>query len=286
MKLRQNLPLAIAGIAVMFAAWSCKKDNNSKSTTSTAPANTIQLAVNTKFGSVMTDDKGKTLYFFAIDANGTSGCSGGCTTAWPTFYQPNLTLDKGLDAKDFGTITRASDGAKQTTYKGWPLYYFSGDAKAGDTNGDGLESIWFVAKPDYTVMVTNSQLLGVDNVNYDHLLKPGNEVTQYITDDRGQTLYSFSHDKSKTNTFTVPDFSNNKVWPIDTVKTVLNVPSILDKTQFAIITVFGKSQLSYKGWPLYYFGQDNNTRGSNKGIAFPKPGIWPYTNSSSPVAPN
>jgi len=283
MNLRKNLPLAIAGIAVMFASWSCSKNNNSTSTPT--PANAVKLSANAKFGNILTDSKGKTLYFFAIDANGSSGCNGGCSVVWPTFYQADLTLDKGLDSKDFGTITR-TDGSKQTTYKGWPLYYYQSDANAGDTNGDKVGNTWFVAKPDYTVMVSNSQLIGNDGVKYNSDLKPGDGVTQYIVDDRGQTLYSFSHDKFKTNNFTNSTFSNNKVWPIDTIKTVLNVPSVLDKTQFQTITVFGKTQLVYKGWPLYYFGADNNQRGNNKGVSVPTPGIWPYVNATTAVAPN
>jgi len=283
MNLRKNLPLAIAGIAVMFASWSCSKNNNSTSTPT--PANAVKLSANAKFGNILTDSKGKTLYFFAIDANGSSGCNGGCSVVWPTFYQADLTLDKGLDSKDFGTITR-TDGSKQTTYKGWPLYYYQSDANAGDTNGDKVGNTWFVAKPDYTVMVSNSQLIGNDGVKYNSDLKPGDGVTQYIVDDRGQTLYSFSHDKFKTNNFTNSTFSNNKVWPIDTIKTALNVPSVLDKTQFQTITVFGKTQLVYKGWPLYYFGADNNQRGNNKGVSVPTPGIWPYVNATTAVAPN
>lgn len=283
MKSIRNLPLAIAGVAIMFASWSCSKNNSKNNPEQPAPG--VKLVSDAKFGNVMTDSKGKTLYFFSIDANGNSGCTDGCSVAWPTFYQASLTLDKGLNATDFATITR-SDGTKQTTYKGWPLYYYKDDAKAGDINGDGVGSVWFVAKPDYTVMVANSQLVGVDNVEYDSQFKPGKAVTQYIVDDHGQTLYAFSHDKFKTNTFTAADFSNNKVWPIDTVKAIQNIPSVLDKTQFEVITVFGKSQLVYKGWPLYYFGQDNGLRGSNKGIAFPKPGIWPYANKTTTVAPN
>ena len=284
MKLLKNLPLAIVGIAVVFATTSCSKNN--KTPDQPAPANAVGLSANAKFGNILTDSKGKTLYFFAIDANGSSGCNGGCSVIWPTFYQANLTLDKGLDSKDFGTITR-TDGSKQTTYKGWPLYYYQNDANAGDANGDKVNNTWFVAKPDYSVMVSNSQLIGNDGVKYNSDLKAGDGATQYIVDDRGQTLYSFSHDKFNTNKFTTSNFSNNKVWPIDTaVKAVLNVPSVLDKTQFQTITVFGKTQLVYKGWPLYYFGADNNQRGNNKGVSVPTPGTWPYVNATSAVAPN
>jgi predicted lipoprotein with Yx(FWY)xxD motif len=47
---------------------------------------------------------------------------------------------------DFGAITR-EDGKRQTTYKGWPLYYYAGDKAPGDVLGQGLGNVWFVANP-------------------------------------------------------------------------------------------------------------------------------------------
>ncbi len=73
----------------------------------------------------------------------------------------------------FSFITR-SDGSKQTTYKGWPLYTYSEILHSGQTSGDGIENIWFVAKPDYTVMLANNQLVGNDGKQYDSTYKPGN----------------------------------------------------------------------------------------------------------------
>jgi hypothetical protein len=57
----------------------------------------------------------------------------------------------GGDAKasDLGTITR-SDGTKQVTYDGHPLYYFSGDSAAGQVNGqgsDGFGAKWWLVSP-------------------------------------------------------------------------------------------------------------------------------------------
>nr|MBA2761379.1 hypothetical protein [Segetibacter sp.] len=60
---------------------------------------------------------------------------------------------------------------------------------------------------------------------------------------------------------------------------------ILDKTLFGVIDVFGKKQLTYKGWPLYYFGQDAQVRGANKGISFPSPAVWPVVGKDTPTAP-
>ncbi len=278
---QRKAAIAIAVLAGVCANWACKKSNDNSPAKATVH---IQVKQDAVFGNVLADSAGRTLYFFSIDANGGSGCTGGCVTVWPVFYKENPTLDTTLTASDFGTITR-TDGAKQTTYKGWPLYYFQNDPQAGDIKGDGVQNIWFVAKPDYTVMLANTQLVGNDGVQYDHTLKPGAEVTQYITDAYGKTLYSFSHDHSNTNTFTKADFSNNTVWPIDSNAVIKKIPSILDKTQFGTVSVFGKTQLSYKGWPLYYFGSDSGVRGSTKGVSFPTPGVWPYVNGSTAIAP-
>lgn len=39
------------------------------------------------------------------------------------------------------------DGAEQVTYGGWPLYHFAGDEAPGDTNGQGVNDVWFVVDP-------------------------------------------------------------------------------------------------------------------------------------------
>jgi len=117
------------------------------------------------------------------------------------------------------------------------------------------------------------------------LFQPKAGVTQYITDDRGRTLYSFSNDKFKKNNFTKAALTNNAVWPIDTLGGIKSVPSLLDKSKFDTVMLFGKVQLSYNGWPLYYFGSDSLKRGNNKGVSVPTPGFWPYVNAGTKVAP-
>jgi predicted lipoprotein with Yx(FWY)xxD motif len=265
---------------------SCTKNNNSAGSGSTTPVvdSTFNLVVDSHFGSVITDNSGNTLYFFSPDADGNSACTGACLTTWPATYVASPKFGAGLTASDFATITR-SDGAKQTTYKGWPLYRFSGDLAPGNIKGDGIEGIWFVAKPDYTVMMALTQLVGADGISYDSTYKPNTAKTFYMTDDRGVTLYSFAHDLSNTNTFTASDFSNDGTFPIVQLTGVQSVPSVLNATDFGSITVFTKPQLTYKGWPLYRFGADNNVRGSTKGVSFGVPGVWPVKDQFSPKAP-
>jgi predicted lipoprotein with Yx(FWY)xxD motif len=279
--------LPVISVLLITNLDSCSKSsgygNNTPATPNT-PTVSVQVKTDSHFGSILTDGSGNTLYFFSPDAHGNSVCTGSCLVQWPAFYVASPTFGTGLDASDFSSITR-SDGAKQTTYKGWPLYRYSLDANPGNIVGDGVDGIWFVAKPDYTVMLAVNQLVGNDGISYDSTYKAGTGNTIYITDDRGVTLYRFSKDKSGTNTFTKSDFSNDPTFPIVQISTIQNVPSTLDKTAFASITVFGKPQLTYKGWPVYRFGADSLVRGNTRGVSVPTPGFWPVMNASSPIAP-
>jgi predicted lipoprotein with Yx(FWY)xxD motif len=276
-----------AGLVCPIALSSCSKSNNYSAPPS-PPANTVRITNNTTFGNVLTDSAGNTLYFFSPDANGQTACTGPCLAAWPSFYTPKVTADAGLQASDFGFIKRP-DGGLQSTYKGWPLYYFAQDTKAGQVNGDGLESVWFVAKPDYSVMLAVGALKGADSLSYDSLGHSSATpvATEYFTDDKGVTLYTFSHDTAGANLFTKSDFSNNSVWPIYQVSAVGKIPSILKASDFSVITVFGKTQLTYKGWPLYNFGGDGGVRGNTAGVSVPTAGaaIWPVARQFANPAP-
>jgi uncharacterized surface protein with fasciclin (FAS1) repeats len=237
------------------------------------PSADVKIAETASKGKVITDSNGRTLYFFARDAKGTSLCTGGCLNNWPIFYAENILAGAGLNPADFGTIDRGS-GVMQTTYKGWPLYYHVNDTEPGNMNGEGLIGRWFVAKPDYSIMIVDNQLTGLNGVNYKGDYTPGDEVIQYFTDEKGVTLYTRKLDNYNLNKFTRPDFSNNGVWPIYE-ETEIIIPSVLNSADFGVINVHGRNQLTYKGWPLYYFGQDMMVRGNNKGVSVPVPGTWP-----------
>ncbi len=239
----------------------------------------------TPLGDVMTGPSGRTLYVFAPDADGKANCTGNCAGTWPLFYQETPTLGSNLRAADFTTITR-TDGSKQTAYKGWPLYYFVNDTKAGDIAGENVGNVWQVAKPAYTVQIASRQLVGNDGKNYTFDQKEGTGASLYLTDNMGRTLYTFAPDKKNRNTYTRADLSNNGVWPIFEVSSIADIPSSLNKVDFGTITAAGKTQLTYKGWPLYYFGNDQGQRGSTKGVSVPRPGVWPVVNGTSPDAPN
>ena len=92
---------------------------------------------------VLVDSKGNTLYWFAIDTSAKSNCSGSCATYWPPVKGP-LTAGSGVTGT-LGTITR-SDGTKQATYMGHPLYTYVGDTSPGQNKGNGKNlsgGLWY-----------------------------------------------------------------------------------------------------------------------------------------------
>jgi predicted lipoprotein with Yx(FWY)xxD motif len=106
----------------------------------------VKIADKDGVGRYLTDADGMTLYWFTKDSSGKSVCNGGCLEKWPVYYSESVAPPMGVDAKDFGTITRA-DGKTQTTFRGYPLYYFFKDGKPGDTAGQGVKGVWYVIDP-------------------------------------------------------------------------------------------------------------------------------------------
>ena len=114
-------------------------------TTTTQPdAATVQVAPSS-LGEILVDADGRSLYLFMPDAQGESTCYDACESNWPPLTVEGIAGD-GVEAALLGTTER-TDGSVQVTYNGWPLYHFGGDAAAGDTNGQGLNDVWFVVSP-------------------------------------------------------------------------------------------------------------------------------------------
>ncbi len=199
----------------------------------------------------LTDAKGMTLYYFTLDADGQSACYGACEKAWPVFYAKDLAVSPDLNANDFGTIAR-KDGTKETTYKGWPLYYWVQDQKPGDMTGENVHGVWFILKvPSYTVMIGTHDPEG-----------------NYLTDGQGRTLYYFTKD---SNGMSACSGNCIKNWPAFSADSVI-VPSVLNASDFGTITRDdGTTQVTFRGYPLYYFIRDSK-RGEVAGEGVAK--VW------------
>lgn len=109
-------------------------------------AYTIDINSDGNGNSYLTNQEGRTLYYFTNDPSDKSTCFGSCSESWPPFYVDLIDLPPTLNRHDFSYLSRP-DGRYQTTYKGKPLYLYSGDNIQGERNGDGIQGLWFIARP-------------------------------------------------------------------------------------------------------------------------------------------
>ena len=100
------------------------------------------------FGPALADQDGFTLYLFTKDSKKPSKatCDGACAEKWPPVTDNGDVQVTGVDKALVGSVARA-DGTTQVTVGGWPVYRFSGDTDAGQTNGHGVGGTWFVIEP-------------------------------------------------------------------------------------------------------------------------------------------
>jgi predicted lipoprotein with Yx(FWY)xxD motif/cytochrome c5 len=114
-----------------------------------APAATVQVSSSETLDAYLVDGNGRTLYHFFNDApDGVSRCYDPCTNRWlPFLTGGEAAPGEWLEASSLSTTDR-EDGTTQVTYKGWPLYYFSGDENPGDALGGDISDVWQVALPD------------------------------------------------------------------------------------------------------------------------------------------
>lgn len=216
---------------------------------------TLSLSSKPGLGNYLVSPDGLTLYYFALDvpAGGgrppVSNCTGGCLPIWPVFHIDRPLAGAGLNASDLGQFTRP-DGVKQTTFKGWPLYYFVGDTAAGDTNGDNLgdprpTDLWFVIKdPFYATL----------------LLTKNGGPSLYLADSTGRALYVFPSDTvgtaSSAPVSACTDAACLNAWPVFSAGPG-TLPTGLDPAKLTtFVRADGTKQSAFDGHPLYYFVGD------------------------------
>ena len=233
--------------------------------TPTGPA-AVNVGQNATLGSFLVDSTGMTLYAFNKDTPNTSTCTTGtCAANWPALLTNGApTAGMGVTASMLGTTSRP-DGTTQVTYNGMPLYYFLGDKAAGDTNGEGKINSWFVVSPaGMSVMQTPVPTQGASSGAATVMLGKNATLGSFLVDSKGMTLYLFTQDTRNTSTCYSGCVS---YWPplLSTGAPVAGTgvtASMLGTTT----RTDGTMQVTYNGWPLYYFSGDKaagDTSGEN-----------------------
>jgi predicted lipoprotein with Yx(FWY)xxD motif len=151
--------VTIAAAASMLAAAALvhTTDGRGAGEARTAQAATQTLTVrSTRYGRILFDGRGRVLYGFTRDRRGgPSRCYGACAKAWPVYFAKGLVVRAGAGVKKslIGT-TRRSDGRRQYTYRGWPLYYYAheGPGEVRCQNVSEFGGVWLVVRPSGTLV--------------------------------------------------------------------------------------------------------------------------------------
>jgi predicted lipoprotein with Yx(FWY)xxD motif len=150
----------LAAVAVVLAACGTSSSSTSGSGTGSGSSSTVHVSsgtgiktVSTSKGTVLTNSKGFTLYWYAIDTPAKSMCTGQCATFWPAVPASTKVASGVSLSGKWGSVTDA-DGTKQLTLDGHPLYTFTVDKAPGQVNGNGVTTsggasadLWWAATP-------------------------------------------------------------------------------------------------------------------------------------------
>jgi predicted lipoprotein with Yx(FWY)xxD motif len=130
--------LSLGGLGVATAA------------SSSAPRHATVSTARTGLGKIIVDGRGHSLYLFERARRGHSACSGSCTVYWPPLLTQGKPMARGAAKQSLLGTIRRSNGSRQVTYAGHPVYRYVGDTKPGQTRGEGLEDFgggWDVLTP-------------------------------------------------------------------------------------------------------------------------------------------
>ncbi|MEV8022849.1 SCO0930 family lipoprotein [Streptomyces sp. NPDC086554] len=228
-----------------------------------------QLAVwdSKKLGKVVTDSEGLTLYRFDKDTAQPpkSNCEGACATTWPVVSAKGAVAPPGVDDSLMGEITR-SDGSKQLTIDGWPMYRYAKDKKAGDAKGQGVGGTWYAAAPDGKKAAAAAEEAPpaetepVDPAGLSTRNDP--KLGEIVVDKNGMTVYRFTKDSAWPMKSACTGACLEK-WPVVPPVEKNDTKGILKKGFVVFDRPDGQQQQTIDCWPMYTFSGDKKPGDTN-----------------------
>lgn len=198
----------------------------------------VTLGETEEHGQVLVGPNGMTLYSFTPDPLNGSVCAGQCAVSWPPLTVESadeLSVGEGIPGT-LNTFER-EDGTLQVAYNGLPLYYWFQDQAPGDTTGHGVNNIWWVVPPA-TVYA-----------------QPIAELGSTLVGPTGMTLYTFTNDTPGESSACYDQCAT--AWPPLTVESAEDIVAGPNLGELGTIErTDGTLQVTYNGWPLYYWQND------------------------------
>ena len=146
---RRILALSVAAAALTVAGCSSESSGAAPGPIPTANGDAVSAQA-TSLGSILVDGRGRTVYEFANDTGSTSTCTGSCASVWLPVPAPATLPASELGVTGTLASTTRSDGTRQLTVAGHPVYTFTGDSAAGQTTGQNVVlngGLWTVVSP-------------------------------------------------------------------------------------------------------------------------------------------
>ncbi|MFG2449590.1 SCO0930 family lipoprotein [Streptomyces sp. NPDC048512] len=224
-------------------------DSKDQAAAKAEPAGQLAVTESTKLGKVLTDGAGMTLYRFDKDTAEPpkSSCDGACATAWPPVPADGAEAAAGVDKSLLGEVTRA-DGTKQLTVAGWPMYRFAKDAKAGDTNGQGVGGTWYASAPNGK-KATLADLPGLS-------VRKDAKLGDVVVDKNGMTVYRFMKDQAWPVSKSACTGACLEKWPAVAPVASKDTKGVQKKGLMGFTRPDGVKQMTVNCWPIYTFSGD------------------------------
>lgn len=212
-------------------------------------AGQLTVTESVKLGKVLTDGAGFTLYRFDKDTAEPpkSSCDGTCATAWPPVPAEGAEAATGVNKALLGEVTR-SDGTKQLTIGGWPMYRFAKDTKAGDANGQGVGGTWFASAPNGK-KATLAALPGLS-------VRKDPKLGDVVVDKNGMTVYRFMKDQAWPVSKSACTGACLEKWPAVAPVPASDTKGVQKKGLMGFTRPDGVKQMTVNCWPIYTFSGD------------------------------
>jgi predicted lipoprotein with Yx(FWY)xxD motif len=146
--LRLSLPAVAASLLLAACGSSSTSSNTTSAAASTQPAaqigssssGAVVKTASNSLGTILVNSQGMTLYHLSGEVNGKFICT---STACLGVWHPLIASSSGTPSGEVGSlgIVKRPEGTMQVTYKGTPLYTFTGDHQAGETKGQGIKDV-------------------------------------------------------------------------------------------------------------------------------------------------
>jgi predicted lipoprotein with Yx(FWY)xxD motif len=105
---------------------------------------TMKVKINNNMVTVLTDAKGRILYYKNDDPRPNSNCTGACAKDWPPVIANGMDMVSSSMMLPHKLTAHMTGNGNQVLYDGHPLYTYAADMTPGQFTGRGQDNVWYL----------------------------------------------------------------------------------------------------------------------------------------------